>query len=252
MFLAALLFLAVTLPCPAHISSMTVDDIAREQARLAVFTVGERIAFWAESFVGSPYDTDPLGAYVRSCQVVCDSEVDCMYHVFRSVELATSGTPKEAVDRALTLRFSTRGRLAGGKVVNYDERFQYGEDMIDSGRWGEDVTAGLGRTVRLPGSRGREYVTVLPKDELPKPGTYTKLKDGDIVYFIKDPSRRVVGEIVGHLGVIKVEGGRPALIHASGTKSREGNKGGGVVKKVDFLEYAAAMKFVGVKVTRFK
>jgi hypothetical protein len=224
-------------------------DIAAMQKKISSLPAGDRIAFWAGRFIGTPYDTDPLGAYVRSRLIVSDPKVDCMYHVFRSVELGLTGTPEEAYDKALELRFKTHGKVAEGKVVNYDERFQYAEDMIASGKWGKDVTAGIAEPSELPGSRGYGTVVYIPKGRLLE--KTPALKSGDIVYFVKDPSRRVVGEIVGHLGIIKVEGGRASLIHASGSKDTMMNKGCGSVKEVDFTDYVSRMKFVGIKVTRF-
>lgn len=231
---------------------MTEADVAVMQKKVAGLPAGERIAFWAEAFIGTPYDTDPLGVYVRTERVVCDTEVDCMYLVFRAAELATSDTPEGALERALELRFTTRGVVKDGRVVNYDERFAYAEDMIASGKWGRDVTAALGDTVSIPGSRGRETITVLPVSELAGPESLARLRDGDIVFFVKDPARRVVGEVIGHLGIIKVELGRPMLIHASGTKRRADRPGGGAVKKVPLPDYIGDTKFIGVQVTRFE
>jgi hypothetical protein len=254
--LSAPLACAAPAPLAGHSLScgktLTPYDISWLQTSVKGLPVGERIAFWAGKFVGTPYDTDPLGAYVRSEKVVCDSEVDCMYLVFRAVELATSGTPDEAAERALDLRFTTRGTVVDGKVVNYDERFDYAEDMVASGKWGRDITSVLGKAERTVGSRGAEYVTYLPKSELLKRDSYKELKDGDLIFFIKDPAKRVVGEIVGHLGVIKIEGGTPLLIHGSGTKAAGEKPGGGMVKKVDLLDYVRDMRFIGVMVTRFE
>jgi len=57
-----------------------------------------------------------------------------------------------------------------------------------------------------------------------------------------------VEEIVGHIGIIKVEQGQAMyLIHASGTKVK-----GGVVKKILLKEYISNMPFIGVKITRFR
>ena len=232
-------------------ASLKTDEIAALQKQLKDQPVGKRIAFWAERFIGTPYDKDPLGAYVSCRKIVCDSEVDCMYLVFRAVELGTSNTPDEAKERALDLRFKTRGRVEGGLVMNYDDRFQYGEDMVYSGKWGKDITSSLGNTKQIPGSRGHETVTYLPKEELSKKEDYGRLRDGDIIFFIKDPAKRVVGEIVGHLGIVKVEGGVPMLIHASGTKKANGRPGGGVVKKVSLPGYLKDTGFIGVMVTRF-
>lgn len=245
---------ALTSPCTtaqAPAASPTEGEIAETMKRIGGKPAGERISFWAGRFVGTPYDADPLGAYVRCSQVVCDESVDCMYLVFRAAELGLSKTPQEARERALDLRFRTRGKIVSGKVANYDERFEYGEDMVFSGKWGRNVTLRIGRTASMPGSRGRATVEYLPRDVLLEPSSYDRLKDGDIIFFVKDPARRVVGEIVGHLGIVGVEGGRVSLIHASGSKASAGKPGGGQVKKVDLAGYVRDMKFVGVLVTRF-
>lgn len=228
------------------------EEIGRLQAQVNPLPIGERIAFWAERFLAAPYDTDPLGEYVRSRNVVDDSRVDCLYLVFRAVELAQANTPEGAIDRALDLRFRTRGRIRWGHVTNYDERFAYAEDMIASGRWGREITAEMGTTETIPGSRGYERVTVLPKEELLQPGNLGRLKTGDLVFFVDDPARREGDEVVGHLGIVKVENGIPWLIHASGRKSSGDAEGGGLVKKESLTEYAATMKFIGVKFTRFQ
>lgn len=233
-------------------SELAAGEIGRLQDMVNTRSIGERIAFWAEEFINTPYDTDPLGEYVRSEKVVCDFRVDCMYIVFRSVELAQANTPEGATDRALDLRFHTRGRIRWGRVVNYDDRFQYAEDMIDSGRWGREITAEVADTVTIAGTRHHRYVTVIPKSELVRPETVARLKTGDLVFFIKDPEKRMADEVVGHLGVLKMEDGKPWLIHASGTKRSEESSGGGVVKKVPFADYLAGSSFLGAKLTRFE
>jgi hypothetical protein len=231
---------------------MTDADIAAAQQRLASLPVGDRIAYWADAFIGTPYDTDPLGKYVRTERVVCDAEVDCMYLVFRAAELATSDSPQAAERRALELRFRTKGVVKDGRVTNYDERFEYAEDMIASGKWGSDITALVGRAKDIPGARGRDNITILPVGELARPESLARLRDGDIIYFVKDPAKRVVGEVIGHMGIIKVEDGVPMLVHASGTKSRPDRPGGGVVKKLPLASYLSDTKFIGVQLTRFK
>ncbi len=210
----------------------------------ATNTIGDKIANCAESFVGRPYDPDPLGEYVRRNVIVADERVDCMYLTFRCAELALSNTPHEAVERALAMRFITHGILKNGKVLNYDERFQYGVDMIESGKWGTEVTESLGRIINISGTRGRKIIQILEKTEAQK--NITKLKNGDLLYFIKDPAKRVVDEMVGHLGLVKKDGEKTFLIHASGRKN-----GTGLVKKVSLLEYFKNMPFVGIRVTRF-
>lgn len=206
--------------------------------------IGDRIAWWAESFVGRPYDPDPLGEYVRRKVIVADERVDCMYLTFRSVELAMSRTPEEAVNKALTLRFITEGVIKDGSVVNYDERFQYATDMIDSGRWGAEITGSLGNLTELPGTRGRGTISILSRKEAAKIGPL--LKNGDLIFFIKKPEKRVVGEMVGHLGFVSRSGRDIYLIHASGKKN-----GTGSVKKVPLPDYLENMPFAGIRVTRF-
>ncbi len=227
-----------------------MSGIASIQRDLRGLPIGERIARWSENFIGTPYDPDPLGAYVTSKAIVADSQVDCMYLAFRSVELARTLSPESAVEEALDLRFQTRGELApDGTVANYEERYQYAMDMIAGGKWGKDITAGLGATGQVPGDRGHGQVIMLPAGEVRN--ALKALKSGDIVFFIKDPAKRVVGEIVGHIGILKLEAGLVFLIHASGKKSREGKRGGQVVK-LPFAEYAEDMPFKGVIITRFQ
>ncbi len=213
--------------------------------------VGERIAFWAEKFVGVPYDPDPLGGYVSKETIVADERVDCMYLTFRATELALSNTPEVAVQIALEKRFRSKGILRNQKVTNYGDRFEYGEDMIFSGKWGREITSGLGRTSTIRGSRGRDALDFLASRHLARGMRY--LKSGDILFFIKRPEKREKEEIVGHLGIIKVEqslnvpeGKKVYLIHASGAKKK-----GGMVKKVLLEDYISDMRFLGVKVTRF-
>ncbi len=231
---------------------MTAEEILLAQARTAGMPLGKRIAYWAGRFIGTPYDPDPLGLYVRTNRIVADEKVDCMYHAFRSVELAETSTPGEAVAKALDLRFMTRGKLSNGIVSNYDDRFQYGEDMVMSNKWGKNITADLGAASAIPGSRGRETVDILPKQALLTRTLQKKLQDGDIIFWVKDPKKRMVEEIVAHLSVVHIKSGKPYVIHAAGDKERPGRPGGGVVREVPFADYVRNMKFIGAFVTRFE
>ncbi|GAB4390305.1 MAG: hypothetical protein Kow0025_21400 [Thermodesulfovibrionales bacterium] len=239
---ALALFLALAAPAAAFMDEAGIGSLQRGWAALPV---GERIALWAERFLGTPYDTDPLGEYVTRRSVVADERVDCMYLTFRAVELALASTPAEAVSVALDKRFRTRGALAeDGRVANYGDRFIYAADMLSSGKWGREITSSLGRTVEMPGPRGEGLFPVLPAGEIGP--AVALLESGDIVFFVKDPSKRAVGEMVGHMGIIKREGGDVYLIHASGRK-----KLGGSVKKELFADYAGSMPFAGIMVSRF-
>lgn len=245
-FLALLTFFLAAVPAPA----ITDAEVAALQKIAQGLPVGERIALFAEAFVGTPYDPDPLGEYVTRKTIVADRRVDCMYHVFRSAELALSNTPEDAVLAALKLRFTGGGRLdPDGTVANYEDRFQYGLDMLRSGKWGRDVTASLGRTVRMEGSRGVPFVDIIPKEAVPE--ILPRLRSGDIVYFVKPPEKRTVGEVIGHIGIVKVEAGpvlsHVFLIHASGSKKK-----GGAVKKLPLADYAREMPFSGIMAGRFE
>ena len=231
---------------------LSAAEILVTQDRAAALPLGKRIAYWAARFIGTPYDPDPLGLYVRSNRIITDEKVDCMYHTFRAVELAMTDTPAAAVDRALDLRFITKGRLEDGIVRNYDERYQYGEDMVFGGKWGRNITSDLGTTVQIPGSRGKDIVDILPKTSLQTAALQSRLQDGDIIYWIKDPTKRVVEEIVAHLSIVRVKKGKAYVIHAAGDKDRKDRPGGGVVKEVPFADYVRTMKHIGALATRFE
>ena len=104
--------------------ALTDKEIQKFQSSLMNELVGEKIAFWAEKFVGAPYDKDPMGEYVTRATILADERVDCMYLTFRAVELALSRTPEEAIQIALERRFHSKGILKDGKVVNYEDRFE--------------------------------------------------------------------------------------------------------------------------------
>jgi len=249
LFIIVFLFLAV----PAY-SFLSDSEIASFQRELQGKPVGERIAFWADKFVGTPYDPDPLGEYVTKSVIVADERVDCMYLSFRTLELSLGKTPSEALMIALDKRFIDKGRIVDSKVVNYENRFQYGEDMLDSGKWGREVTEEIGPVTKIKGSRGREKVKIISKGALQAllgkncscKCKASSIHDGDMLFFIKSPDKRIMDEIVGHIGIVKKKDGVLYLIHAGGVKNR-----GGVVKKVLLSEYIKSMPFIGVRMSRF-
>lgn len=240
---------AIYLVNPIILLAFPPAEVQQIQNQLAGKTIGERIAFWAEKFIGTPYDEDPLGAYVSRRVIVADERVDCMYLVFRSVELALSSSPQESIQVALEKRFRTRGIIRHGQVINYEERLAYGEDMIFSGKWGREITSQIGPTISIKGRRGKDsWNVLLPEQLLAGRGN---LKTGDLIFFVKFPEKRQKDEGIGHMGIIKIEKGNSNteifLIHASGLKSK-----GGQVKKVPLREYLAHMPFIGVMVTRIE
>jgi len=220
-------------------------SFASLREKSSAMSIGDRIAFWAEQFVGTPYDPDPLGEYVRRDVIVADDRVDCMYLTFRSVELAWSESLGDSISRALELRFRGQGRLdEQGKVINYGERFRYGIDMVYSGKWGRNVTSELSPTASVEGSRGIEHVEILGRESAAD--AIPRMRSGDLLFFVKDPARRRVGEIIGHIGIVSVAPHGVFLIHASGEKD-----GGGSVRKVRLADYLSTMPFIGIVVTRF-
>ena len=239
-----LLFFLLLLPSVAT-AFMPDDEVAVLQRTSAGWSTGERIAFWAEQFIGTPYDPDPLGEYVRNNVLVADERVDCMYHVFRAVELALGKDPADSLTVALDKRFHGKGLVENGKVSNYADRFRYGEDMIESGKWGREITSELGETVTLKGARGRERVAMIRRHDIPN--MQSRLQNGDLVFFVKDPQKRVSGEIVGHIGIIKIDAEKTYLVSAFGRKNR-----GGTVRKIPLSDYSAGMPFAGIRVSRLE
>lgn len=261
------LFLLPLLLLSPSYAFMSDKEIASFQKEIADRPVGERIALWAEKFVGTPYDPDPRGEYVTKNVIVADERVDCVYLSFRAVELAMGLTPEEAINIALDRRFTKKGEIdSKGNVLNYEDRFQYGEDMLDSGKWGREITEELGEVTEITGSRGRDKVKmILKKDFLTslnslKSSSSSKFKDGDLIFFIKAVEKRKVGEIVGHIGIVKIghrtqntEHREIYLIHAGGVKNNGRNRlaTSGEVKKVRLYDYISSMPFAGVRVSRF-
>ena len=224
---------------------MSDDEIAVLQQTSAGWSVGERIAFWAEQFIDTSYDPEPQGEYVKKKVIIADERVDCMYHAFRSIELALGKDPTDSLDIALEKRFHGKGVLQDGKVKNYDDRFRYGEDMIESGKWGREITSELGELFTIRGERGRDRVSIIRKGDIPK--MLGSLRNGDIIFFVKDPAKRVSGEIVGHVGIIKAEEEKVYLISAFGQKNK-----GGRVKKTILSDYSTEMPFIGIRVSRLE
>lgn len=232
---------------PGACFALSDEEVFSLQNKLKGKPTGERIAFFSGQFIGTPYDVDPVGTYVTQKVIAADEQVDCMYLVFRAVELALSSTPDGAVQVALEKRFHTKGVLAKGKVLNYDDRFAYGEDMIYSGKWGNEITAEIGKTVTIRDLRSGQSVLMLTRDEALK--GMSKLRNGDLLFFIKDPQKTVSDEIVGHMGIVTATGTPGSgiyLIHASGRKGKSG-----IVRKKELGDYLKKMPFIGVKITRF-
>lgn len=238
-------FVMYLMAIPASGIAISEFEFNEVQGKLKDLPLGDRIAYWAELFIGTPYDPDPLGEYVRKRAVVADERVDCMYTTFRAIELSMSNQYADTVSKALDVRFKTHGKIdENGQILNYDERYEYGIDMVSSGKFGKDVSGKISRTVDIKGERGITSVSIVEAEAAID--SLKNIRNGDIIFFIKDPGKRVAAEIVGHIGIASVNEQGIFLIHASGVKN-----GNGIVKKVELKEYLQNMPFAGIMVTRF-
>jgi len=206
--------------------------------------IGEKITQCANKFIGTPYDTNPIGEYVFRNVIIYDEKVDCMYFVFRCTEIAFSNKESSPEQIALSQRFHTIGIISNGFVVNYQDRFSYADDMVLSSKWGVDISDKIGHISQIEGTRGISFFNFVAKNDV----RLENFQNGDIIFFVKSKKDRVVGEIIGHLGFIEIEDGNVYLIHASGLKKPETN---GSVKKVLLADFLEKTKFIGVVVKRF-
>lgn len=195
----------------------------------------------AEQFIGTPYDFLPEGLYVKNKAIIADQKIDCLYLIFRSYELTATKLHyyKNAEEAALHLRFQHLGKIKNGRVLNYDDRYQYAEDLLSSGKLGIDVSAKIGKLTKIPGSRQYREFSFLSKREILK--KINKLENGLIILFVKDPKKRSpMQEIIGHLGIITVHNNKRYLLHASSQKKYNAQ-----VAEVDFGEYLKESHFIG-------
>jgi hypothetical protein len=129
--------------------------------------------------------------------------------------------------------------------------------MIRSGWWGEDQTGRL--TGAAPDTVGSSryaagsFVAV-PQDKLVE----DELREGDIVWFVLAPDheagarlRREYGLVIGHIGIVIMEEGRPWLVHAA-SSDLPGWYEGGTVVTVPLVEYLQRVeRYSAILVTRF-
>src|SRR5262249_4307199 len=124
-------------------------------------SIGERIAFWAETFYKDGratyvYGRDPDG-YVTGGRLVDDFRTDCVLFLYRATELGRSSSAREAVQFAFGTRFYgaqvNEAILPDGRVqYDHPSHFDYSEDILKSGIWGKDVTETIGAAVADPGT----------------------------------------------------------------------------------------------------
>ena len=183
--------------------------------------LGDKIAKYANSFVGTPYDRIPIGLYVQSRKLIIDDEIDCMYLVFRSVPLALAdGDNKKAAEIACDKMFHDKCKLDKDNLVtNYENRFDYSEDMISSGKWGESIYTNNEMSVMAGSRHYKWFYYVKSQDFINSKKLQQRVQNGDILFLYKFPEKRSkLNEAIGHLGIIEVKNGEIYLIHASGRK----------------------------------
>ncbi|MBD3236408.1 MAG: DUF1460 domain-containing protein [Candidatus Eisenbacteria bacterium] len=248
---------------PYTLPSATIDSLMQ---RLSARPVGERIAGWADYFHqrGDARYRFGLaeGGYVSEGRLVDDFHTDCVLFFYRTTELGRSSSAVEAVQFAFGTRFygatleevvSDEGRVDYDSPVHLD----YTVDIIRSGIWGQQITATLGETVADEAGTDRYppgTVHYVPKQKV----RWAQLQDGDIVYFVSDEATdagrrtREVGAIIGHLGIVEVEGGQVYVIHAA-SKGLAGFYESGRVVKVPLKTYLERVEtFKGVMATRIE
>jgi hypothetical protein len=241
----------------------TMDSLLAAEAGLPT---AERVGLWARRFEEAEQSRYLFGlaegGYVSEGLIVSDHIHDCVSLTYRVSELARSANSKAALRMALGTRF------AGAELdsivdqdgrANYDraEHLDYSLDMIRTGHWGRDITRELTGAAR-DGVGSSRYAAdsfyFLPQRDLVE----NELREGDIVWLVLNPHhegarklRKEYGLVVGHIGIIIVEEGRPWLVHAASSPLEGFYEGGRVVKVplVDYLERVE--RFYGIIATRF-
>ena len=239
------------------------DRLLAEEAGLPTAV---RIGRWARRYAAADSVEYRFGlaegGYVAEGELVRDDRQDCVSLMYRVTELARASDHRDAVAWALRTRFA--GAPADSLVdeegrVDYDrpEHLDFSLDMIRSGFWGKDITASLtGACLDTVGSSRYEArsITVVPEVDLVE----AELREGDIAWFVLNPEnpaaaklRSEYGLVIGHIGIVIIEGGKPWLVHAA-SSDLEGWYEGGTVVTVPLVEYLRRVeRYSAVLVTRF-
>jgi hypothetical protein len=242
---------------------------AREDSILAAeadLLAGEKIGRWARRYL----EADGVeylfglkeGGYVAEGDLVRDNRQDCVSLMYRVTELARAKDHRDAAAWALNTRFA--GADLDSVVdelgrVNYDrpEHLDFSLDMVRSDHWGRDITPGL--TGARPDSAGSSrypagsFITV-PEAALVE----DELREGDIAWMVLDPAHEAAGKlrweyglVIGHIGIVIIDEGRPWLVHAA-SSGLEGWYEGGTVVTVPLKVYLERVeRYSAVILTRF-
>ncbi|MBC8366180.1 DUF1460 domain-containing protein [bacterium] len=229
-------------------------------------STAERVGLWARRFEEASESRYLFGladgGYVSEGLIVSDFLHDCVSLTYRASELARSSSTTAALRMALGTRF------AGAELdsiidaegrANYDriEHLDFSLDMIRTGHWGRNITRELSGAA-LDGVGSSRYAAdsfyFVPQARLLE----SDLREGDIAWLVLNPMhegarklRKEYGLVIGHIGIVIVEEGRPWLVHAA-SSALEGHYEGGRVVKVPLSDYLSRVdRFYGVMITRF-
>lgn len=229
--------------------------------------LGERVARWAQFFAGrddNVYCFGPkLGGYVAESLLVQDYKFDCVLLFYRCTELARATSAREAVLLALGTRFAggDPARVvspAGGVDYDAPSHLDYSEDFAATGLWGRDVTREVGLAV--PDSIGTSRYPAGSRVYIPSAALrYEELRDGDLLFFVLDERqpgaerlRREYGLLVGHQGIVRVQGGEVFLVHAAQSDLPSVYSGNQVVEVALQVYLSRVRRFKGVMVSRLE
>ena len=242
---------------------------AREDSLLAAekdLATAVRVGRWARRFLEADGVTYLFGldqgGYAAAGDLIRDDRQDCVSLMYRVTELARADDHRDAVAWALRTRFAAApldSVVDAQGRVDYDrpEHLDFSLDMIRSGHWGRNVTDSL--TGARPDSVGSSRYpagtfTAVPETDLVE----QELAEGDILWLVLNPDdpagaglRREYGLVIGHIGIVIVEEGRPWLVHAASSKLDPWYEGNTVVKVPVAVYLARVEKYSAVMVTRF-
>lgn len=253
----------LNLAVPDVLAPAALDSVIAAERELPV---PARIGRWARRYLAWP-DTEyrfglAAGGYAAEGLLVAGPRLDCISLLYRVTELAQAADARDAIRLALASRFA--GAVPDSVVgadgrVDYDrpEHLDYSLDMIRSGRWGEDVTAGFtGAVLDTLGSARypRGSFRYLPSAV----ATTAELQDGDLVWLVlnpDDPAARALrdesGLVIGHVGIVIRDGGAPQLVHAA-SRPLPGQYDRTGVVSVPLAAYLERVeRYAGIVVTRF-
>jgi hypothetical protein len=254
---------ALNLTVPTLAGEAALDSLlAGEQA----LPIARRVGLWARRYLDwgrAEYRFGLAeGGYATRGLLVPGTRQDCISLLYRTTELARAHDARHAVALALSVRFAgaaPESVVAADGTVDYErpEHLDFSLDMIRSGHWGHDVTATFaGAVLDTIGS-----ARVAPRSFRFVPETAlvpADLQEGDLAWLVLDAVdprafalRRDHGLVIGHVGVVVLDDGRPWLVHAASRPLPTWYERTGIVR-VPLDEYLLRVeRYAGVVVTRF-